>query len=147
MRGTGDQRSGRTGTRGPTGAALLFLGLLLVAPAFALSRVTPEASVPLLLGGLAAAWGTTVLLYWADKRAAQSGRWRTPEILLHTCEVLGGWPAAFLAQRIWRHKTAKLGYQVTFWLIVAAHQFLAVDLLLHGGISRALWNELRQLLS
>ncbi len=146
MQGPGDQGSGRTGARGPTGAALLFLGLLLVAPGLALPRVTPEAFLPLLLGGLATVWGTTVLLYWADKRAAQSGAWRTPELLLHTCELLGGWPAAFLAQRVWRHKTAKPGYQATFWLIVAAHQFLALDVLLQGRISRSLWTEIRQLL-
>jgi uncharacterized membrane protein YsdA (DUF1294 family) len=135
----GDQGSGRTGARRPTGAALLFLGLLLIAPGLALPRVTPEAFLPLLLGSLAIVWGTTLLLYWADKCAAQSGAWRTPELLLHTCELLGGWPAAFLAQRVWRHKTVKLGYQITFWLIVAGHELLALDLLTGGEISRALW--------
>lgn len=147
MRGPGDKRAQPTGARGPTGAALLFLGLLLVAPVLALIRVIPGASLDLLLGGTAAIWIITALLYWTDKRAAQSGAWRTPEILLHTCELLGGWPAAFLAQRIWRHKTAKLGYQNAFWLIVTVHELLAADVLLDGRMSRGLGSELRQLFS
>jgi uncharacterized membrane protein YsdA (DUF1294 family) len=146
MREQGDRGTVRKGAWRPSGAALLFLGVLLIPPGLALVRITPEDFYPPLLGGLATVWGITLLLYWTDKRAAQSGAWRTPEILLHTCELLGGWPAAFLAQRVWRHKTIKLSYQVTFWLIVAAHQFLALELLLQGRISRGLWHEVRQLL-
>ena len=129
-----------------SGGALLFLGLLLVAPGLALVRVTPSSSLPLLLGAAAVIWTLTAFFYWTDKHAAQSGAWRTPEILLHTCELLGGWPAAFLAQRIWRHKNAKLSYQVAFWLIVASHQVLAADVLLDARMSRGLWSELRHLL-
>lgn len=121
------------------GGALLFLGLLLVAPGLALARIVPAASVPLLLGGLAGIWALTAFLYWTDKRSAGAGAWRTPEILLHSCELLGGWPAAFLAQRFWLHKNAKLSYQVVFWLIVLIHELLAVDLLTGGEISRTVW--------
>ena len=128
-------------------AALLVLGLLLVAPGLALVRVTPNASLALLAGGLAGISAVTALFYWADKRAARAGAWRTPELLLHTCEILGGWPAAFLMQRFGRHKNAKPAYQVVFWLIVAAHQALAADVLLDGRMSRDLWSEVRQLFS
>jgi len=42
-------------------------------------------------------------------------------------EFLGGWPAAFLAQRVLRHKIRKISYQMIFWLIVVFHQWLAFD--------------------
>lgn len=65
--------------------------------------------------------GASVLafLYYAfDKSAARSGRWRTPESTLHLFGLLGGWPGALLAQRIFRHKTRKLSFQVAFWITV-----------------------------
>ena len=63
----------------------------------------------------------TVIAYVRDKRAARAGRRRTPEARLHLLELLGGWPGAFLAQRLIRHKNAKAGYQMVFWAIVALH--------------------------
>ncbi len=63
----------------------------------------------------------TGVAYVLDKRAARLGRPRTPENVLHALELLGGWPGAFVAQRVLRHKTAKTAYQIVFWLIVAAH--------------------------
>ena len=57
-----------------------------------------------------------------DKRRAQGGGRRVPEATLHGMELLGGWPGAFVAQRLVRHKTAKGRYQAVFWLIVAAWQ-------------------------
>ena len=59
--------------------------------------------------------------YALDKRAAGRGRPRTPEATLHLLELLGGWPGAFVAQRLIRHKNAKVSYQVVFWLIVVLH--------------------------
>jgi len=43
--------------------------------------------------------------------------------------MLGGWPGAFLAQRVFRHKTSKLSYQVVFWAIVLVYQLVALDYL------------------
>lgn len=74
-----------------------------------------------------------VLLYWLDKRSAQSGGRRTPENTLHLVELAGGWPGALLAQQLFRHKTRKASYQAVFWLIVAAHQALWLDWLLLDG--------------
>jgi len=68
--------------------------------------------------------------HWIDKRKAESGEWRTPENTLHLFELLGGWPGAFLAQRLFRHKTEKVSYQVVFWLIVLAYEYAAIDFLL-----------------
>jgi uncharacterized membrane protein YsdA (DUF1294 family) len=69
----------------------------------------------------AAMSAVTFLVYVLDKRAARRGDRRTPEAALHALELLGGWPGAFLAQRLVRHKNAKVGYQIVFLLIVAIH--------------------------
>ena len=61
----------------------------------------------------------TIWAYYWDKRAARKGNWRVPEANLHTLELLGGWSGAFIAQKIFRHKTKKQSYQTTFWLVVA----------------------------
>ncbi len=135
MRRSDPQAPSRYAAGGVSGGHLLVLGLLLAGPALALFRLGGE-FLPWLAAGVAGVSLVTVLLYWTDKRAAQSGRGRTPELVLHGCEALGGWPAAFLAQRLWRHKTAKVSYQVVFWLIVAAHELLAADLLFDGYVSR-----------
>ncbi len=78
-------------------------------------------TVPIIVGiyGLISLIGCVA--YYFDKRAARLGRPRTPEATLHVLELLGGWPGALLAQRLIRHKNAKVGYQVVFWLIVAVH--------------------------
>lgn len=83
--------------------------------------------IPLLVYGVAsaAAFG----LYWYDKRQAKTGQWRTPENVLHGVELLGGWPGALLAQQVFRHKTRKVSFQVVFWLIVAVHQVVWIDVL------------------
>lgn len=71
--------------------------------------------------------------YWSDKCSAQTGRWRTPENMLHAVELLGGWPGALVAQQVFRHKTRKVSFQLTFWLIVLLHQAYWVDHLLFRG--------------
>jgi uncharacterized membrane protein YsdA (DUF1294 family) len=78
-------------------------------------------TVPIIVGiyGLMSLIGCVV--YYHDKRAARLGRLRTPEVTLHVLELLGRWPGALLAQRLIRHKNAKVGYQVVFWPIGAVH--------------------------
>jgi uncharacterized membrane protein YsdA (DUF1294 family) len=61
------------------------------------------------------------LAYARDKAAARRGTWRTPEFVLHFLGALGGWPGAFVAQRVLHHKTRKLDFQIVFWLTVAFH--------------------------
>ena len=62
-----------------------------------------------------------LLLYRADKQAAQSGAWRTPEATLLMVGLLGGWPGAFVARAVFRHKTRKQPFVTLFWLTVAVH--------------------------
>lgn len=69
-------------------------------------------------------------LYAYDKQRAQAGKWRIPESRLHLFSLLGGWPGAYVAQRRFRHKTAKTFFQVVFWIIVAGYQIVALDGLL-----------------
>jgi len=71
-----------------------------------------------LLAGLNA---LTAAAYALDKQAAQRGRWRTPESQLHLLELLGGWPAASLAQQLLRHKRAKPAYRKVFAAMVVLH--------------------------
>ena len=68
----------------------------------------------LLPAGLLAINAITFVAYWIDKRAAQAQARRTPEATLHLLELLGGWPAAWLAQRVLRHKSSKQRYQLAF---------------------------------
>lgn len=60
----------------------------------------------------------TLLLYGYDKAVSGSRGRRVPETVLHGVELLGGTPAAFVAQRLFHHKTRKGSYQASFWVIV-----------------------------
>lgn len=50
--------------------------------------------------------------YMADKTAARTERWRVSEKTLLLLSVAGGWPGAFLGQRLLHHKRALGPYQV-----------------------------------
>lgn len=60
----------------------------------------------------------TFWAYGTDKRAAQRGDWRIPEVQLHTLEFLGGWIGAFIGQKFFHHKSKKRSYLVMFWLML-----------------------------
>ena len=60
----------------------------------------------------------TYIVYGLDKSAARRGAWRTPESTLHFLALLGGWPGALVAQRRFRHKSRKAGFQAVFWATV-----------------------------
>lgn len=66
---------------------------------------------------LAASLGTFVV-YAVDKSAAQRGRWRTAESTLHVLALVGGWPGALIAQRVFRHKSRKPSFRAGFLLTV-----------------------------
>lgn len=74
----------------------------------------PVLAAMLLFGLCCVAWIACAL----DKHAARSGRWRIPESTLHLLELAGGWPGAFVAQRVMRHKTRKRSYRIVFWCMV-----------------------------
>jgi uncharacterized membrane protein YsdA (DUF1294 family) len=68
----------------------------------------------------------TLAIYAYDKSAARRGALRVPEAVLHVSALFGGAPAALAAQRILRHKTAKRGFQIVFWVIFAFQIVLIV---------------------
>ena len=72
-----------------------------------------------------AAWAAlnllTFALYARDKHAARTGQWRTPENTLHLLSLLGGWPAARVAQQVLRHKTSKTSFLRMYWLTVVGN--------------------------
>lgn len=67
------------------------------------------------LGGVNAA---TLVLYAYDKAASRRSWRRVSERTLHLFALAGGSPAAFVGQRLFRHKTAKPRFQLVFWTIV-----------------------------
>jgi uncharacterized membrane protein YsdA (DUF1294 family)/cold shock CspA family protein len=56
-----------------------------------------------------------LFMYWSDKSAARTGRWRTRESSLLLCGLIGGWPGALIAQQLFRHKSSKTKFQISFW--------------------------------
>lgn len=68
---------------------------------------------------------TTFFAYGVDKYAAIKGRWRVRENDLHMMEFLGGWIGAFVAQRLFHHKTSKKSFQNMYKLMIVM-EFAAV---------------------
>jgi uncharacterized membrane protein YsdA (DUF1294 family) len=123
-------------------AILLILAGLLVLPVMAIQRLHWDWRW-IAMYGLA----VNAFTYWTyarDKRCAQEGGWRVSEAQLHLLELLGGWPAAWLAQRRLRHKCSKGSYQFVFWLIVLIYQFAVWDSFQDWQLSRAGLNWIEQ---
>ena len=55
-----------------------------------------------------------------------------PEAVPWLLAALGGSPGAFIAMRVFHHKTSKTSFQIVFWVIVAAQAALIALLLLRG---------------
>lgn len=83
--------------------------------------VDTDSPVLPILGLVAALSVVTGLLYGWDKFCATRGARRVPEVTLHLLALFGGWPGAWLAQRMFRHKTAKPAFRAVFWLTVIIH--------------------------
>lgn len=122
--------------------AMVMLGVLLIAPAGALLKVSDLVGWRIVVIYAFFILFLTWTLYRRDKQQAECGGWRTPEASIHAAEVFGGWPAAFLAQRLYRHKIAKRNYQVNFWAIVLLHQCLAIEYVQEWRWTRAAWARL-----
>lgn len=75
--------------------------------------------------------------YACDKRYAVHNRFRISEARLHLLDLLGGWPGGLLAQKIYRHKVSKSGFQVVFVFTA----FLNIAFLLYVGARSDDWKE------
>lgn len=72
----------------------------------------------LLLWEFAGMSSLAFVLYGIDKWAAKHEAQRTRESTLQFCALFGGWPGALLAQQVFRHKSSKRSFQITFWFFV-----------------------------
>jgi len=104
----------------PAASSSLLALVLAYAASIAIAIYTGRLPVTLLFW-LIAANGLAMLFYYGDKTAARRGGSRIPESILHTLELAGGWPAALLAQRVFRHKTVKASYRSAFRRMVTLH--------------------------
>lgn len=80
---------------------------------------------------------TSILAFCAyalDKSAAKNDQWRTKESTLHLFGLIGGWPGALAAQRLFRHKSKKHSFQVVFWATVVLNCGFLFWLLTPSGI-------------
>jgi uncharacterized membrane protein YsdA (DUF1294 family) len=63
----------------------------------------------------------TFFTYWQDKHAASKGAWRTSESTLHLWSLAGGWPGAWFAQQVLRHKSRKQPFRLAYWATAVLH--------------------------
>jgi uncharacterized membrane protein YsdA (DUF1294 family) len=72
----------------------------------------------------------TVWRFADDKARAVAGTWRVRESDLLGLALIGGTPGAFLARRLFRHKTRKQPFSTWLWLIAAIQAGGAIGFLL-----------------
>ncbi|WP_221031339.1 DUF1294 domain-containing protein [Actomonas aquatica] len=107
--------------------SLLVLAALLILPVQAAHGWLEPDHFWMLMGVAATVSLVCFAAYYYDKSCAREGLWRVPENVLHILELLGGWPGAFIAQRLFRHKSAKGSYLFTYWAIVLLYQAISYD--------------------
>ncbi|WP_238984586.1 DUF1294 domain-containing protein [Billgrantia kenyensis] len=91
-----------------------------------------------LLAAYALLSAITFAIYGIDKAAAGKGRRRTPEATLLFAGLIGGWPGALVAQRLFRHKTRKQPFQAIFWCGVVVNCGV-VGWLVYSGEAVSVW--------
>jgi len=82
--------------------------------------------IPWPLAYLAGINSSTFAFYGYDKLASRRGLSRVPEFSLHLLALAGGTPAAYLAQRTFRHKTVKGSFRAVFFLVAALQAAIIV---------------------
>ena len=117
---------------------ILFLVLLLLLPSAALFTLSPTINWKVSLTYFTLISAVTLWLYRTDKIKSKKKAWRTPESTLHLLSLFGGWPAAFLSQQLFRHKTRKISFQLIYWLTVLFHQLTSFEVLSDRLILRTL---------
>lgn len=97
-------------------AVLLIAYAAVVIHGVSANRIPPATPFVLLLVGL-----LTFFAYGTDKHAAETGHWRMSERSLHLLALIGGWPGAWCAQRMFRHKLRKSNFMTVYWATALAH--------------------------
>jgi len=112
-----------------TGRAAVLLPIFVLGVTLAAALLVDPALAVLFFFGYIVMSAVLFAAYGLDKRAAQTGAFRTQESALHLLALMGGWPGALVAQRVFRHKTVKVSFQVGFWITVAVNYVVLVTLL------------------
>lgn len=106
----------------PTSSTTLPFLVLAIGYAALLGYGVSVSRIPLIaLGMLLLISSLTFFVYGFDKHAAETGRWRTQESTLHLLALLGGWPGAWCAQRLFRHKVRKARFMTVYWATALVH--------------------------
>ncbi|RZJ01585.1 MAG: DUF1294 domain-containing protein [Rubrivivax sp.] len=126
----------RRNVAAPDSHAALMLPLI-VAYAAVIAWALWTRRLPLwLLAALPAVNLVTFGVYWHDKYAASKNQWRIAENTLHAWSLAGGWPSAWLAQQVLRHKSSKASFQSGYFASVVLHWgLLGAWLWWRGGMS------------
>lgn len=121
----------------------LTLACAIAAAFFALlAALSATGHVPMqLLAAYALLSMITFAMYGIDKAAAGKGRRRTPEATLLFAGLIGGWPGALVAQRLFRHKTRKQPFQAIFWCGVVVNCGV-LGWLVYSGEAVSVWGGL-----
>jgi uncharacterized membrane protein YsdA (DUF1294 family)/cold shock CspA family protein len=99
--------------RGPSSLAFAVFFVLFVAVS------AWEGRLPLAIPGIYLVASTfAYVAYQRDKSKASNNQWRTPEHTLHLWSLIGGWPGAALAQKLFHHKSKKRSFQVIYWFTI-----------------------------
>ena len=77
----------------------------------------------------------TFILYRIDKKRAVARRWRIPEVVLLGMSLLGGCVGAFLAMRVFHHKTRHARFAMGVPIMILLHGCIAVYLFERGMIA------------
>ena len=87
--------------------------------------------------------------YGLDKSAAKHGRQRHPENTLHLFALVGGWPGALIAQKVFRHKSRKLSFQIIYWLTVILNSSVLIWFFVPPGarLMRTAWVAVTQIIA
>lgn len=111
-RGAATPTAPAIGLRGVTAGSIVLLAFA----DYLLGRAPVSVPVAYLMLGV-----VSIAVYWFDKRAAETHRWRVMEKSLHLVDAIGGIAGGLVAQQLLRHKTSKQSFIVVTVLIAVAH--------------------------
>lgn len=105
----------------PTASLPLFAAAMLVEIGL-LAWCVLQARLPVILLAVGLLLNlATFWIYWQDKHAARQRAWRVRENSLHVLALAGGWPAAWWAQQLLRHKSRKPSFRHAYLATVVGH--------------------------
>lgn len=102
------------------GATPVLLGIVAWFGLFVGATVAGRLAVPVLLA-LPIYNLFVFFLYWHNRHARSRGATHIPEDALHVLAALGGWPGAWLAQRLLRYQPATAWFDRAFWIAVGVN--------------------------